>query len=127
MIPAFNRKAQEHFYTVFNTGLDLISPEENRRKRAADKIVKCSSFAVHPLLCLLDNLITQNMAEEDLKELSGEIEKVLIEIGEKGLPMLNKYATNIGFDEYVREFIQLTIFKVMDLEGEDRQKACHQK
>jgi hypothetical protein len=51
--------------------------------------------------------------------------RVRNEIGKDALPDLNYLATSGSCNMYVNEWAQELIFKVMGVEGEEKQKVCH--
>lgn len=94
-------------------------------EKASDELVGMGKKAVRPLVYTLECAIHRDASDDELHELSMDVEDILVKIGEDALPDLEDFVTNGSCNMYVNEFAQDAIFKVMELEDEDKRKVCH--
>ena len=119
-----NESDEEEFNAIFDVACKLFSKRASTRNKAADKLAGMGKKAVRPLACTLERAIWKGMSDDDLEALTGDVEDILVKIGEDVLPDLEYFATAAICKMYINEFAQEAIFKVMGLEGNDKRKVC---
>ena len=116
----------KEFKEILEIACGLFSKRRTKRENVADKLVQLGSKAVRPLVCTIEFAIQDNdMADDDLNEYANLVSEVVLKIGRDALPELEDFATNGKCNIFVNGWAQDTIFKVMGLEGLERQKVCH--
>lgn len=116
----------EEFNRVFDIAAKAVSRIKRRRTEASDELTRLSVKAVRPLAYVVDCWVSSSHASEDevdrCAEKAGE---VIMRIGEAALPVLEDLAVNGNCNLYVNSWAQEMIFRVMGLQGVERQKVCH--
>ena len=117
-------ESEEEFNAICEIAMDLSSENGSVRKKAAETLVNMGKKAVRPLVYVLEMVAPAGADDEEVKAFDKEAEDIIMKIGEDALPDLEDIAADGSHIFYINGFAQDLIFKVMGLEGEDRQKIC---
>lgn len=116
---------QKEFHEIFDVASKLFSKRKSTRQKTAETLASMGKKAVRPLMFALHCEYVSDGSDDEYQELCEEVEAILVEIGEDALPDLNDLATNEHCLIPMSDFAQETIFIIMGLEGEEKQKVCH--
>ncbi len=117
-------ESKEEFNAICKIAMDLSSEDVSVRKKAAETLANMGKKAVRPLIYVLEMVAPAGADDEEVKTFDKEAEDIIMKIGEDALPDLEDIAADGSHIFYINGFAQDLIFKVMGLEGEDRQKVC---
>ncbi len=119
-------ETEEEFNEILDIALGLFSRRKAKRKNAENELVRRGTKAIRPLVYAIELAIQDHdISDDDLNEHADRVSEVILKIGKDALPYLDDFATGGECNLYVNEWAQETIFRVMGLEGEERQKVCH--
>jgi hypothetical protein len=121
-----NESEAEEFDNTVDIALKLFSRSKKRRQIAERDILTLGAKSVRPIAYTIElSLWDKSMSDDDINERAEDVSDIILQIGKDVLPDLNYLATNGSCNMYVNEWAQDLIFKVMDVDGEEKQKACH--
>jgi hypothetical protein len=116
----------EEFEKIVDITMQLFSGRKNKRRMAEKQILALGTKSVRPLAYSIElSLWDHSMDDDDIDGRAEDISEIILKIGKDALPDLNYLATNGSCNIYVNEWAQELIFKVLGVEGEEKQKACH--
>lgn len=118
-------EAQEFDYTV-NIALKLFAKSKKKRQMAEKNLLSFGAKSVRPMAYTIElALWDKSISDYEVDERAEDVSEIILQIGKDALPDLNYLATNGGCNMYVNEWAQELIFKIMGVDGEEKQKACH--
>ncbi len=121
-----NESEAEEFDNRVGVALKLFSRSKKRRQMAEKNLLTLGAKSVRPIAYTIElALWDKSMSDYDINERAEDVSDIILQIGKDALPDLNYLATNGSCNMYVNEWAQELIFKVMGVDGEEKQKACH--
>jgi len=121
-----NESEAEEFDNTVDVALKLFSGREKRRQMAEKKLLALGAKSVRPIAYTIElALWDKSMSDDDIDGLAEDVSDIILQIGKDALPDLDYLAANGSCNMYVNEWAQELIFKVMGVDGEEKQKACH--
>lgn len=121
-----NESEAEEFNNTVDIALQLFSRRKKRRQMAEKELLTLGAKSVRPLAYTIElALWDHDMSDDDVNERAEDVSKIILQIGKDALPDLEYLSTNGSCNLAVNEWAQETIFKVMGLEGDEKQKVCH--
>ncbi len=118
-------KKLEEFRGILDVAMSLFRGKE-KRDDAEKELVKLGKKAVRPLAYAIElSLQYRHLSDSEINERADIVSEAIAKIGKKALPDLEDFATNGSCNIFVNEWAQLAIFRVMNLNEEEKQKACH--
>ena len=121
-----NESEAEEFDNTVNIALKLFAKSNKRRQMAEKDLLTLGAKSVRPIAYTIElALWNKSMSDDDINERGEDVSDIILQIGKVALPDLNYLATNGSCNMYVNEWAQELIFKIMDAEGEEKQKLCH--
>ena len=121
-----NESEAEEFDNTVGIALKLYSRNTKTRQMAEKKLLAFGAKSVRPLAYTIDlALWDKSMSDADINDLAHELSEIVLKIGKDALPDLEYLAINENFNLTVTSWAQELIFKVMGVEGEEKQKVCH--
>jgi len=116
----------EEFDGIIDIAMKLFSGKKRRHEMAEKELLKLGAKSVRPLAYTIElTLWDHSMDDDDIDGRAEDVSDIILQIGKDALPDLNYLATNGSCNMYVNDWAQELIFKVMSVEGEEKQKACH--
>lgn len=121
-----NESEAEEFDNTVNIALKLYSRNTKTRQMAEKKLLTSGAKSVRPIAYTIElALWDKSMSDYDINERANELSEIVLEIGKDALPDLEYLAINENCNLTVTSWAQELIFKVMGVEGEEKQKVCH--
>ncbi len=121
-----NESEAEEFDNTVNIALKLFSRNTKTRQMAEKKLLTSGAKSVRPIAYTIElALWDKSMSDYDINERAHELSEIVLEIGKDALPDLEYLAINGNCNITVNSWAQELIFKVMGVEGEEKQKVCH--
>lgn len=121
-----NESEAEEFDNTVNIALKLFSRNKKTRQMAEKKLLASGAKSVRPIAYTIElALWDKSMSDYDINERANELSEIVFEIGNDALPDLEYLAINENCNLTVTSWAQELIFKVMGVEGEEKQKVCH--
>src|SRR3990172_2528917 len=119
-----NEKEAEEFDNTVDVALKLFSRSKKRRQMAEKDLLTLAVKSVRPIAYTIElALWDKSMSDDDINERAEDVSDIILQIGKDALPDLNYLATNGSCNMYVNEWAQELIFKVMGVDGEEKQKV----
>ena len=121
-----NESEAEEFDNTVGIVLKLYSRNTKARQMAEKKLLAFGAKSVRPLAYTIDlALWDKSMSDADINDLAHELSEIVLKIGKDALPDLEYLAINENFNLTVTNWAQELIFKVMGVEGIEKQKVCY--
>ena len=121
-----NEKEAEEFDNTVDVALKLFSRSKKRRQMAEKDLLTLGVKSVRPIAYTIElALWDKSMSDDDINERAEDVSDIILQIGTDALPDLNYLAINGSCNMYVNDWAQELIFKVMGLDGDEKQKICH--
>ena len=119
-----NESEAEEFDNRVGVALKLFSRSKKRRQMAEKDLLTLGVKSVRPIAYTIElALWDKSMSDDDINERAEDVSDIILQIGMDALPDLNYLATNGSCNMYVNEWAQELIFKVMGVDGEEKQKV----
>jgi hypothetical protein len=116
---------EEEFKDILEIAWPLFSKRKAKREIAEKELLKLGVKSVRPLVCTIElALWDRDMSDWEIDEQADNVSDLIHKIGKGALPDLEDFASNGSCNIYVNEWAQEMIFKVLGLEGKERQKIC---
>src|SRR3989304_9665570 len=121
-----NESEAEEFDNTVKIALKLFAKSKKRRQMAEKDLLTLGAKSVRPIAYTIElALWDKSMSDDDINERGEDVSDIILQIGKDALPDLNYLAINGSCNMYVNDWTQELIFKVMGVDGEEKQKACH--
>ena len=121
-----NESEAEEFDNTVNIALKLFAKSKKRRQMAEKDLLILGTKSVRPIAYTIElALWNKSMSDDDINERAEDVSDIILQIGKDALPDLNYLATNGSCNMYVNDWAQELIFKVMGVDGKEKQKVCH--
>ncbi len=121
-----NESEAEEFDKIVNIALKLFSRNTKTRQVAKKKLLTSGAKSIRPIAYTIElALWDKSMSDDDINERAHELSEIVLEIGKDALPDLEHLAINGNCNLTVNSWGQELIFKIMGVEGEEKQKVCH--
>ncbi len=126
MNPCIKIEDEKEFDEILDLAQGLFSRRKTKRESAVNELVRLGTKAVRPLVATIEYAIwDHDMSDDEINAHAERVSEVILKIGKDALPYLEDFATSEECNLYVNEWAQDMIFRVMGLEGVERQKVCH--
>ena len=121
-----NESEAEEFDNTVDVALKLFSRSKKKRQIAEKDLLTLGEKSVRPIAYTIElALWDKSMSDDDINERGEDVSDIILKIGTDALPDLNYLAINGSCNMYVNDWAQELIFKVMGLDGDEKQKICH--
>ena len=121
-----NESEAEEFDNTVKIALKLFAKSKKRRQMAENYLLTLGIKSVRPIAYTIElALWDKSMSDDDINERAEDVSDIILQIGTDALPDLNYLAINGSCNMYVNDWAQELIFKVMGLDGDEKQKICH--
>ena len=121
-----NESEAEEFDNRVGVALKLFSRSKKRRQMAEKDLLTLGLKSVRPIAYTIElALWDKSMSDDDINERARELSEIVLEIGTDALPDLEYLVINENCNLTVTNWAQELIFKVMGVEGKEKQKVCH--
>jgi len=121
-----NESEAEEFDNTVDVALKLFSRSKKKRQIAEKDLLTLGEKSVRPIAYTIElALWDKSMSDDDINERGEDVSDIILKIGTDALPDLNYLAINGSCNMYVNDWAQELIFKVMGLDGDEKQKISH--
>jgi Zn finger protein HypA/HybF involved in hydrogenase expression len=121
-----NASEAQEFNKIVDIALRLFSQRKKRRQMAEKDLLTLGAKSVRPLAYTIElALCDHDMFDDGFNERAEDVSEIILQIGKDALPDLEYLSNNGSCNFVVNEWAQETIFKVMGLDGDEKQKVCH--
>ena len=118
-------ESEREFDELFKVAMALKSSNNEKRDQSIDKLADVGEKAVRPVLYAVEcDAAYCDDDPEVYDKFNNACFEVMRRIGEPTVPILERFITDENVDEMVNVFAQEAIFKVLDLDEEERKKIC---
>ncbi|HJH30163.1 MAG TPA: hypothetical protein C5S51_10850 [Methanosarcinaceae archaeon] len=115
----------EEFKDIYEIASMLFSRRKSKHDLAENELLKLGIKSIRPLAYTIEvALRDHDMSDEEIDQHADNVTEIIIKIGKDALPYLDDFAIG-SYNIFVNDWAQETIFKVMGLEGAEKQKVCH--
>ena len=116
---------KEEFEEILEIAWPLFYQRKASCEIAEKELLKLGVKSVRPLVCTIElALRDRDTSDWEVDAHADDVSELILKIGKDALPDLEDFASNGSCNIFVNEWAQEMIFKVLGLEGEERQKIC---
>lgn len=116
---------EEEFNDILDIAWQLFSKRKAKSEIAEKELLKQGVKSVRPLICTIElALWDRDMSDWEIDDRADDVSEIILKVGKDALPDLEDFASNGSCNIFVNEWAQEMIFKVLGLEGKERQKIC---
>ena len=116
---------EEEFNDILEITWPLFSKRKAKREIAGKELLKLGVKSIRPLVCTIELAIRDHDTSDwEIDEQADDVSEIILKVGKDALPDLEDFANNGSCNIFVNEWAQEMIFKVLGLEGKERQKIC---
>ncbi len=114
----------EELSDIINMAKALCSHRQADRQAAADGLAALGARAIRPLAHAIEDALWHDVPDEVLYPLSARVTEVIAGWGEEAVPHLEAILLDDGWNMYMYDWAQETIFAVLGLERDEWWRAC---